>query len=322
MALQAKRDHSGSQQKLDALFTNVTSIVRGKDSTVELAIVSLLAGGHLLLEDIPGMGKTLLALALARSIDAPFRRIQFTNDTIPADILGMVMYSRKTERFRFVKGPIFAGVVLADEINRTSPKTQSALLEAMTERRVTVENRTFTLPDPFIVVATQNPVEHHGTFPLPESQLDRFLLCTQLGYPDAQAEKDILQRNLSTLSANDLPPVLSGSDVAAMRSEVLQIHVEDSVTDYLIRLANATRQDKRISLAVSPRGSLALKHAAQALAFFKGRDFVRPDDLKQLAKPVWVHRLIPADNGHGPGGSRTSAEAILSELLDTVPVPV
>ena len=310
------------RERIKAVFSNITTVIRGKDETVELALVALLAGGHLLLEDIPGIGKTILALSLARSVRCTFRRIQFTNDTVPADILGMMVYSRKEEHFRFVPGPIFAGVVLADEINRTSPKTQSALLEVMTEGKVSLENSVFKLPDPFLVIATQNPIEHHGTFPLPESQLDRFLLRTDLGYPDAGAEKEILLRNIGADTAAGLPAVIEADEVLTARAMVRRVRIDDSLLDYVLALAQATRTDRRLSLGVSPRGSLMLKQATQALAFLRGRDYVLPDDVKALASPVWSHRIKLSDPGVGGSVERIEAEALLADILERIPVPV
>jgi len=309
-------------EQIAALRKNVSRVVRGKESTVELALTALFAGGHILLEDIPGVGKTLLALSLARSIRCPFRRIQFTNDTIPADILGSMVYSRKDERFRFVPGPIFAGVLLADEINRTSPKTQSALLEAMTERRVTVENEVHPLPEPFLVIATQNPIDHHGTFPLPENQLDRFLLRTSLGYPDREAEREILRHDIGPADAEQLAPVLDGDDIARLRYVVRRVHLDPSVLDYILALADATRNDSRLRLGVSPRGALMLKQSAQALAFLRGRSYVTPDDIKALTEPVWAHRILTRSGESQSDASKRDAQAVLTEILDRIPVPV
>ncbi len=310
------------QNGITAIFRNITSVIRGKDDVVELALITLLARGHLLLEDIPGVGKTMLGLALSRSIKCPFRRIQFTNDTVPADILGMMVYSRKEEKFRFVAGPIFAGVVLADEINRTSPKTQSALLEAMTERKVSIENRAYRLPDPFMVIATQNPLEFHGTFPLPESQLDRFMLRTRLGYPDNEAEREILSQDIGPDKIRELPAVVDCKGIAEARKMVETVKIESSVLDYLLSLIDATRREPRLALAVSPRGSLALKRAAQARAYLKGRAYVLPDDIKRLALPVWGHRVVAKTNGATGTVDRFEVDGILQDILDRTPVPV
>jgi len=321
MAVKQDEAASLSQRKLAAVLKNVTSLIRGKDEAVELALVALLAGGHVLIEDVPGVGKTMLALALAHSIKCPFRRIQFTNDTVPADILGMMVYSRKDETFRFVQGPIFAGVVLADEINRSSPKTQSALLEAMTERKVSIENRVFDLPEPFMVIATQNPTEFHGTFPLPESQLDRFLLRLRIGYPNRQAEREILQRDIGPDSIAELPEVIDQAEVLAARAEAAQVRIDDSLLDYILDLAARTREDDRLSVGVSPRGTLMLKRAAQALAFLRGRGYALPDDVKALAGPVWAHRVSPAGGAHAHGAAE-EAEAIMADILERTPLAV
>jgi MoxR-like ATPase len=322
MAVQASPEVATVQSRISDVIENMERVIRGKRETVELAVVALLSGGHLLLEDIPGVGKTMLAVSLARSIDCSYRRIQFTNDTIPADILGMMVYSRREERFRFVEGPIFAGVVLADEINRTSPKTQSALLEAMTERIISIENQSFELPAPFLVIATQNPVEHHGTFPLPESQLDRFLLRVHMGYPDMQSEKEILSEDLGPETAKTLKTVISTEDVLLAQAQVRAVTLEDSIVSYILMLANATRSDERLSLGVSPRGTLALKRAVQALAYLRGRDYVLPDDVKRLVVPVWAHRIQVLDAGLGRLSQRGEAEIILSDLMQKAVVPV
>ena len=322
MAVEMQTDGNDLQEMIKAVFENITRVIRGKDKPVRLSLVALLAGGHLLLEDIPGVGKTMLALALAKSIRCPFKRIQFTNDTLPADILGVTIYSRKEERFRFIPGPIFAGVVLADEINRTSPKTQSALLEAMNERKVSIENKVHTLPEPFLVIATQNPIEFHGTFPLPESQLDRFLLRTHMGYPSMNAEKEILTLDLGPEAVNELSEIIGPDEVKAMRDEVRRVRVDDSLLDYILELAKATRTEKRLSLGVSPRGVLMLKKAAQALAFLLGRNYCIPDDLKALVVPVWSHRIVSSDHHPRSLSTRGEMEDILADILERVPVPV
>ncbi len=322
MAVRKSPQTDATREKVHALFENVTRVIRGKDEVVELAVVSLLAGGHLLLEDIPGVGKTTLALAVARSVNSSFKRIQFTNDTIPADILGAMVYSRKEESFRFVKGPIFAGVVLADEINRTSPKTQSALLEAMTEKRVSVENQSHELPDPFLVIATQNPMEHHGTFPLPENQLDRFLLRTHIGYPDIRTEMEILTRDLHPDSAKDLQPVVNTDEIREARHAVRAIHLEEKILHYLLELVAATRSSDKLTLGASPRGSLMLKHATQALAYFRGRDYVLPDDIKHLFLPVLAHRMVSRETGLHGETDRRETENILQDILNQTPVPI
>ena len=311
-----------AQIKLDQLQASIESVIRGKPDVVELALVTLLASGHLLIEDVPGVGKTTLAQALARSFDCSFQRIQFTSDLLPSDIVGLEVYNQQQGTFEFKPGPVFANVILADEINRTTPKTQSALLEAMAEGHITVEQQTYTLPRPFIVLATQNPVEHHGTYPLPESQLDRFMMRLRIGYPDSDDEKDILRRQTLNSTVEQLVPVMHSDDVLSMQREVREINVEESLLDYLIRIVQATRESEILDLGVSPRGSLALYHASQAMAFFKGRDFVIPDDIKQLAIPVFAHRVVV--NSRYSSGLRRSEEsdAALQEILRTVAVPL
>lgn len=309
-------------EKIAELRASVESVIRGKSDVVELALVTLLAGGHLLIEDVPGVGKTTLAQALARSFDCSFQRIQFTSDLLPSDILGLQVFNQQRGQFEFKPGPIFANVVLADEINRTTPKTQSALLEAMAEGHVTVEQQTYNLPRPFIVIATQNPVEHHGTYPLPESQLDRFMMRLRMGYPGASDEREILRRHSLNSSVDHIKPVMRGEDVIALQREVRNVRVDDSLIDYLLSIVRATRQAEILDLGVSPRGSLALYHAAQALAFIRGRDYVIPDDIKQLAIPVFAHRIVI--NSRYTTGLRRSeeAEAALGEILKSVSVPL
>lgn len=313
--------HGGNvQEKLRLVKANIEGVIKGKGKTVDLALVTLIAGGHLLLEDIPGVGKTMLAIALARSVDCSFRRIQFTNDTIPADILGANVYSRQEERFKFIEGPIFAGVVLADEINRTSPKTQSALLEAMTERQISMENKVYPLPNPFMVIATQNPIEHHGAFPLPESQLDRFLIRLMPGYPDRNAEREILKQNISPKAARLIDPVITPKEILQAKKEVLQVRFDESLYEFLLDIVERTRNDQRLLLGASPRGALMLKRAAQANAYYHGRDFALPDDIKSLVTPVLGHRIIL--KGKGEAASERALEAILDSILQTVAAPV
>jgi len=308
--------------KIERLQATIETVIRGKSETVELALVTLLAGGHLLIEDVPGVGKTTLAQALARSFDCTFQRIQFTSDMLPSDILGLEVFNQKQSAFEFKPGPIFANVVLADEINRTTPKTQSALLEAMAEGHVTVEQQTYHLPRPFIVLATQNPIEHHGTYPLPESQLDRFMMRLRMGYPDIEDEKIILRQQTLNSAVDRLSPVMHSEDVMRLQHEVREVAVEDSLVDYLIRIVRATREADILDLGVSPRGSLALYHAAQALAFIEGRDYVIPDDIKRLVTPVFAHRI--AVNSRYSTGLRRSdeAEAALQEIIKIVNVPL
>jgi MoxR-like ATPase len=308
--------------KLEQLQSAIDGVIRGKTEVVELALVSLLAGGHLLIEDVPGVGKTTLAQAIARSFDCSFQRIQFTSDLLPSDIVGLEVYNQGTATFQFKRGPIFANVILADEINRTTPKTQSALLEAMAEGHITVEQETYQLPRPFIVLATQNPIEHHGTYPLPESQLDRFMMRLRMGYPDTEDEKEILRRQSIDSPLDHLSPVMHGDDVLALQREVRDVVVEDSLVDYLIRIVRATREAEILDLGVSPRGSLALYHAAQAFAFINRRDYTIPDDVKRLVVPVFAHRIV-VNSRYSTGLRRSEeAEAALQEILKTISVPL
>ena len=308
--------------KIEQLQATIETVIRGKSDVVELALVALLAGGHLLIEDVPGVGKTTLAQTLARSFDCTFQRIQFTSDMLPSDIVGLEVFNQQQSTFDFKPGPIFANVVLADEINRTTPKTQSALLEAMAEGHVTVEQETYQLPRPFIVLATQNPVEHHGTYPLPESQLDRFMMRLRMGYPDMEDEKTILRQQTLRSPIERLVPVMHSEDVLALQGEVREATVDESLVDYLIRIVRATRESDLLDLGVSPRGSLALYHAAQAIAFIEGRDYVIPDDIKRLVVPIFAHRIV-VNTRYSTGLRRSDeAEAALQEILKTVSVPL
>jgi MoxR-like ATPase len=297
-------------------------VIRGKDEVVRLCVISVLARGHLLLEGVPGVGKTTLAHALARGIDCSFQRVQFTSDLLPSDVIGVSIYSAVDQRFEFRRGPIFTNVLLADEINRTTPKTQSALLEAMNESQVTVDSSTYPLPQPFLVIATQNPVEHYGTYPLPESQLDRFLMRVQMGYPDAAAEREILRAQAGAAQLDHLEALLSGADVVEMQDAVTRVRVDDSLVSYAIAIVRKTRESEVFSLGVSPRGSQMLYRAAQASAFLDGRSFCIPEDFKPLVVPVFAHRV--SVNGRNSGNQRKTeaAEQMLRELVDTVSVPV
>jgi MoxR-like ATPase len=298
------------------------SIVRGNDEVVRLALVAILARGHLLIEGVPGVGKTTLAHALARSIDCDFRRVQFTSDMLPSDVLGISMYSAVDERFEFKRGPIFTNILLADEINRTTPKTQSALLEAMNERQVTVDGYSHLLPNPFLVVATQNPVEHHGTYPLPESQLDRFLIRARMGYPQAGSEREILRGEAGAVRLEELRPVLTGPEVLALQDEVATVRVEDSLIDYALAVVERTREHEQLSLGVSPRGALMLYRAAQAMALLEGRAFCIPDDFKKLAVPTFAHRLVVSARYLSNIKRTEQTEQILREVVDSIPIPV
>jgi MoxR-like ATPase len=308
--------------KLEQLQKTVESVIRGKTDVVELALVTLIADGHLLIEDVPGVGKTTLAQAMARSFDCTFQRIQFTSDMLPSDILGLEVFNQQRASFEFKSGPIFANVILADEINRTTPKTQSALLEAMAEGHVTVEQVTYELPRPFIVLATQNPVEHHGTYPLPESQMDRFMMRVRMGYPDLEDEKMILRQQTFNSAVERVVPVMHSDEVLQLQREAREVAVDEALLDYLIRIVRATRQSDLLDLGVSPRGSLALYHAAQAMAFVEGRDYVIPDDIKRLVVPVFAHRIV-VNSRYSTGMRRSDeAEAALQEILKTVSVPL
>ena len=291
-------------------------MIRGKHDVVRLATVALLARGHLLIEDIPGVGKTTLASSLARSLGLVFRRIQFTSDLLPSDIIGVAIYDQETHAFEFKQGPLFANIVLADEINRTTPRTQSALLEAMSEFRVSVDSATYALPAPFFVIATQNPIEHHGTYPLPDSQLDRFLMRIRIGYPEAAAEKEIILSQRAGSPADALDPVLTGEDLLDLQRRVHDVRVDEELLDYLVGIVNETRRTGTVALGVSPRGSVSLYRAAQALALVEGRDYVTPDDIKELAVPVLAHRLVMRE------GTFPAATLILEEILQRVEVPV
>jgi len=308
--------------KAKALEKVLCRVIRGNDEVVRLALVAIFARGHLLIEGVPGVGKTTLGQALARAIDCTFQRVQFTSDMLPSDVLGISIYSALEQQFEFKRGPVFTNVLLADEINRTTPKTQSALLEAMNEGQVTVDAHSYELPQPFLVIATQNPVEHHGTYPLPESQLDRFLLRVRMGYPDARAEREILRSEAGAARMDDLRPVLTGADVTEMQEAVKQIRVDDSLVSYAIEIVRRTRESEFLSLGVSPRGSQALYRAAQAMAFLEGRGFCTPEDFKPLVVSVFAHRVVV--NGHFASTLKKSEQSdqVLREIVENVPIPV
>jgi MoxR-like ATPase len=298
---------------------NVARVIVGKDEVVELAVIALLCEGHILLEDVPGLGKTVLAKSLAKSLGCSFRRIQCTPDLLPADITGTYIFNQRTSDFEFRPGPIISQVVLADEINRATPRTQSALLEAMQERQVTTEGETRLLPRPFLVMATQNPIELEGTFPLPEAQLDRFLVKIAMGYPSAAEDRQILARFRTGDPLEELRPVLTGEELLDMQKAVREVHITEDVEDYIVRLIHATREHEAVELGASPRAMMALYNAAQALAAVRGRDYATPDDIKHLATPVLVHRLIPRAESRLRG---QRAEQTLQEIMAKVLVPV
>jgi MoxR-like ATPase len=301
---------------------SIQSVIRGKDEVIQLALVGLFARGHLLIEDVPGVGKTTLAHALARSFDCAFQRIQFTSDMLPSDVIGISIFNQQTQRFEFRQGPIFANIVLADEINRTTPKTQSALLEAMNENQVTVDNHTSLLPQPFMVMATQNPIEHHGTYPLPESQLDRFLMRIKMGYPNAESEKEILQNFAQSDPLANVRPVMTAVEVVEIQNHVRQVKVDDELVNYALAIVEKSRQHEYLSLGVSPRGSMSLYRAAQALAFLEERDYCVPDDFKRLFLPVFSHRCVVSSRYLSTLKKSQQAEAILEEIIDSTPVPL
>ena len=297
-------------------------VIRGKAEAVRLSLVCLLARGHLLIEDVPGVGKTTLAQALARSVNCTFHRLQFTSDMLPSDVLGISIYSAVEQQFEFKRGPVFTNVLLADEINRTTPKTQSALLEAMNEGQVTVDAHSYPLPQPFLVIATQNPVEHHGTYPLPESQLDRFLMRVRMGYPDSGAEREILRSEAGAAKLEDMRPVLSGPDLLEMQRALTAVRVDDSLVSYALTIVQKTRESDHLSLGVSPRGSQMLYRAAQARAFLDGRNFCTPEDFKPLVVPVFAHRVVV--NGLYASTLKKSeqAEQVLQEIVESTAVPM
>ncbi len=301
------------------LRDNISSVVLGKADAVRLAVVALLASEHILLEDVPGVGKTLLGKAIARSLAGVFHRIQFTPDLLPADITGSAVYNGRTQEFTFSPGPIFANVVLADEINRATPRTQSALLESMSERQVSADGETHALPRPFMVIATQNPVEFEGTYPLPESQLDRFLLRIPLGYPSRAVELQVLASHREGEPVDALSAVVDCPQVETLQAAVRRVAVEDSINGYILDIVEATRRCDELHIGVSTRGGLALYRAAQAAALVDGRDYVVPDDVKRLAVPVLAHRVIP--KGYLHGGEREAVESLVERLVENVPAP-
>lgn len=311
-------DAAAAAEPIRLLEDNVARVIRGKREVIRLATVCLLAKGHVLVEDVPGVGKTTLAQALARSLGLAFQRIQFTSDLLPSDIIGVSIFNQKTQTFEFVPGPLFANVVLADEINRATPKTQSALLEAMSERRVSVERKRFTLPEPFIVLATQNPLEYQGTFPLPESQLDRFLMSLYLGYPPRSDERELLLSGGVELVLDHLQPVLSRDGLVELQGRARRVHVAEKLADYMLALAEATRTGGDFLLGVSTRGAQSLYRAVQALALCEGRGYAVPDDVQRLAAPVLAHRVILKRGAADLDSSRRAIERVVA----ATPVPI
>lgn len=311
---------ASSIEKVTALRQNVERVIRGKSEVVELAVAAMLAQGHILLEDVPGVGKTTLGHSLARSISANFQRIQFTSDLLPADILGITIFNQERQEFEFIAGPIFTNVLLADEINRATPKSQSALLEAMNEGTVTIERRRLPLPVPFLVIATQNPVEHVGTYPLPESQLDRFLMKLTLGYPSSGDERDLIRRGGAQEALDSLEPVLAVEELQMLQEEVAKVHLSEGIVDYLMTVVHATRSSSEIALGVSTRGMLAYSRACQALALVLGREFVIPEDVKRLAVPVLSHRVTLHDRRISRGDFAPEAR-VIERIVATTPVP-
>lgn len=309
-------------QRAAQLENALKTIIRGKDDVVRLALVAIFARGHILIEGVPGVGKTTLGQAIARAIDCQFQRVQFTSDMLPSDVLGISIFSAAEQRFEFKHGPVFSNVLLADEINRTTPKTQSALLEAMNEHQVTVDGHSHPLPQPFLVIATQNPVEHHGTYPLPESQLDRFLLRVRMTYPEVSSEREILRGLAGAVRLDDLQPVLSSDDVLALQEDVTRIRVDEALVDYTLQIVQKTRESEQLSLGVSPRGSLMLYRAAQAMAMLAGRSFCTPEDFKQLVVPTFAHRVVVNARYSTTMKKSEQTEQILRDIVETVPVPV
>lgn len=302
----------------ESIVDNVGLVLRGKKGPIELAVVCLLADGHLLIEDVPGVGKTSLAKALSASIECSWKRVQFTPDLLPSDLVGVSIWSKQREAFEFQEGPLFANIVLADEINRASPKTQSALLEAMEERQVSIDGVTRRLPHPFLVIATQNPIEHDGTYRLPESQLDRFLIRMEIGYPNRQAELDILEPGTGADVTDQLAPVVSARDIQEMITVTSRVSMVDPLKNYLVDIAHASRKHPQVALGLSPRAMIQLARAIRAFAAARGRDYTTPDDVKELAVPVLAHRLVMRNSS---SGRRATASDVIQEILATVPVP-
>jgi MoxR-like ATPase len=307
--------------RLEELESALSGAIRGKAEVLRLSLVCLLSKGHLLIEDVPGVGKTTLAHALARSVRSEFHRLQCTSDMLPSDILGVTVYNAHSGEFEFKQGPVFTNFLLADEINRATPKTQSALLESMSDRQVTTDGRAYALPDPFMVIATQNPVEHHGTYPLPESQLDRFQMRMRIGYPDRTAEREIL-RNASRPAEVNVSPVLEPEELLALQERVEAVSVDEALTDYMLTIVEKTRAHESLALGVSPRGAQALYRSCQSLALLEGREYVLPDDVKRLIAPVFAHRVIVNSRAALVSRTADAAERVLQDILTQVDVPL
>ena len=324
MAMMVQRDTvvtpPVSLSRLSEIESALGEAIRGKAEVLRLSLACLLARGHLLIEDVPGVGKTTLAQAMARAVRSNFHRLQFTSDMLPSDVLGVTIYNAHSQEFEFKKGPIFTNFLLADEINRATPKTQSALLEAMNELQISIDGRSWELTQPFMVIATQNPVEHHGTYPLPESQLDRFLMRIRIGYPDAASEREILRQ--SSPSHEQVRPVITGDELIALQDIVAQVSIDDSLVDYMLAIVERTRAHESLAMGVSPRGAQALYRATQALAAVEGRDYATPEDVKRLVVPVFAHRVMVNTRIAIAQRSAEVSEKILSEILTLVDVPL
>jgi MoxR-like ATPase len=306
-------------KKLNRLIEQIETVLLGKTDAVRHVIVALLARGHVLLEDVPGVGKTILTRSIAASLQCTFNRIQLTPDLLPTDILGVSIYDARTGQFTFNRGPIFANLILADEINRTTPRTQSALLEAMNEAQVSTDGKTYPLGPPFMVIATQNPYEFEGTYFLPENQLDRFMLRVRIGHPDKDTERRILRTQPARTRLGELQPVMSADELIVLQDAVLDVHMEDAIVDYILDIAEATRRSEELTVGLSPRGSLALMQASRAMALLDGRNYVVPDDVKNLAVPVCAHRLQARAFAHN--GTGAAADGVFQKILETVPIP-
>lgn len=312
-------DRADAHSAAKALDDNISSVIRGKPQAVHTALMTLFAGGHLLIEDVPGMGKTMLARSIARSIHGTFKRIQATPDLLPSDVTGANVYNQAAGAFEFMPGPVFANVVLIDEINRTTPRTQSALLEAMDEAAVTVDGKTYSLPSPLFIVATQNPIEHHGTYPLPEGQLDRFAVSMDIGYLTPGTEREVVRAQLAEHPIESLKPVVTTDDIAGIQDQVRKVHVAEPVLGYALALVGATRDHPEVELGASPRSSVMLVRMCQARALMSGRDFIVPDDVKALAAPALAHRVLPVAGARSEPRRMTR---VIDELLEHTPVPI